>query len=83
MKIMHIQPPLFQIIKLELKIVFSSATMSTANYLPSLIAGLYFPPLLITMKSLLAIRCHLEIPNVTTTTYDKGAFISMATKNME
>ena len=36
--------------KLKLKLVISSATMSTTNYLPSLIAGLYFPPFFITMK---------------------------------
>ena len=36
------------LIKLKLKIVFSSANMSTANYLQSLIVG--FPPLLITIK---------------------------------
>ena len=47
--------PLFfksKIVKLpdKKKIVFSSASMSIKNYLPSLIAGLYFPPLAITMK---------------------------------
>ena len=31
------------LIKLKLKAVFSSANMSTRNYLPSLIVGLYFP----------------------------------------
>ena len=36
--------------ELKLKLVISSATMSTTNYLPSLIAGLYFPPFFITMK---------------------------------
>ena len=35
-------------IKLKLKIVFSSASMSITCYLPSLIAALYFPPLVIT-----------------------------------
>ena len=35
-------------IKLELKILFSSASMSTTHYLPSLIAALYFSPLVIT-----------------------------------
>ena len=38
------------LIKLKLKIVFSSANMSTTNYLPSLRAGLYFPPLLLVTK---------------------------------
>ena len=49
--------PLFfksKIVKLPNKIktehCLSSASMSTTNYLPSLIAGLYFPPLFITIK---------------------------------
>ena len=36
--------------KIKLKIVFSSANMSTKNYLTSLIADLYFPSFLIVMK---------------------------------
>ena len=36
--------------KLKLKIVFSSASMSATNHLPSLTAGFTFPPLFITMK---------------------------------
>ena len=36
--------------KTKLKIVFSSANMSTTNYLTSLIADLCFPPLFIVMK---------------------------------
>ena len=36
--------------KIKLKIVFSSANMSTTNYHLSLIADLYFPPLFIVMK---------------------------------
>ena len=53
--------------------------MSTTNCLPSLIAGLYFPPLFITETPITAIG-HLKIPTVTTATYGKGAFIIMATK---
>ena len=64
--------------KLKLKIVFSSASMSTTNCLPSFIVGLYFPLLFITETSIAA-KGHLKIP-VTTATYGKGAFISMATK---
>ena len=36
--------------KIKLKIVFSSANMSTKNYLTSLTADLYFPSFLIVMK---------------------------------
>ena len=52
----HFAPLFFKskIVKLPNKIktehCLSSASMSTTNYLPSLIAGLYFPPLVITMN---------------------------------
>ena len=64
------------LIKLKFKIFFSSANVLTTNYLPSLIAGLYFPLLPITITS----KGHLKIPTDTTTTYGKRTFISMATK---
>ena len=64
------------LMKLKLKIVLSSANMSTTNYLPSLMAGLYFSPLLIA----LATKGHLKTATVTTTTYGKGAFLRMASK---
>ena len=47
--------------------------MSTTNYLPFLIAGLYFSPRLITMK--LATKGRLKIPTNTTTSYGKGDVI--------
>ena len=54
--------------------------MSATNYLPSLIAGLYFSPLFINYETSFAAKGHLKIPTATTATYDKGAFTSMATK---
>ena len=49
--------------------------MSTTNYLPSLIGGLYFP-----IGGSFAAKGHLKIPAVTTATYGKGTFISMTKK---
>ena len=83
MNVMGIQHTLFQIIKLELKIVFSSANMSTTNYFPPLMAGLCFPSLLITVNTLIATKCHLEIPTVTATAYEKRNFYKCGHKNIE
>ena len=46
----NISRRLLLLTKIKLKIVFSSANMSTKNYLTSLIADLYFPSFLIVMK---------------------------------
>ena len=64
--------------KIKIDNFFFISKVSTTNYLPSLIAGLYFPPVLITITT----KGRLKIPADTTTTLlvCKGAFISMATK---
>ena len=54
-------------IKVELKIVFSSA-------------NLYFPPPLRNYETSFGTKGHLKIPTVTTATYGKKAVISSATK---
>ena len=54
--------------------------MSTTNYLLSLIGGLYKPSTFHNYETSFAAKGHLKIPTVTTATYGKGAFISIATK---